>query len=134
MAPRTIFLARLIGLFVTVLALAMIANRPATTAAFIRLTEDPSALWLSGMVGVAAGLAVVLGHNRWSGGALAVVVTMVGWTTLIKSVVVLLLPAGSLGGLPELLRSPAFYYADAAFLLALGLYLTIGGFKAVPHG
>ena len=40
---------------------------------------------------VAAGLAMVLAHNIWSGGAQAVVVTLVGWLTLIKGLLYLLL-------------------------------------------
>jgi hypothetical protein len=35
---------------------------------------------------------MVLGHNIWSGGALVVVVTVVGWITLVKSLLFLFLP------------------------------------------
>ena len=45
---------------------------------------------LSGMVATAAGIAVVLGHNVWSGGALPVVVTLVGWAALLMGVALLL--------------------------------------------
>lgn len=45
-----------------------------------------------GGVMLAAGLAMVLAHNIWSGGALVVVVTLVGWMTLIKSLGFLFLP------------------------------------------
>ena len=38
----------------------------------------------SGMVATAAGLAIVLGHNVWSGGALAIAVTLFGWAALLK--------------------------------------------------
>jgi hypothetical protein len=42
-----------------------------------------------GAITLAAGLAMVLAHNIWSGGALVVVVTVVGWITLIKSLLFL---------------------------------------------
>ena len=44
------------------------------------------------IVGLAMGLAMVVGHNVWSGGALPVVVTLVGWWTAIKSLALLILP------------------------------------------
>jgi len=40
---------------------------------------------------LAAGLAIILGHSVWSGGALPVIVTLVGWLIFAKGVVVLLL-------------------------------------------
>jgi hypothetical protein len=38
----------------------------------------------SGMVATSAGLAVVLAHNIWNGGALPVVVTLVGWAVEVQ--------------------------------------------------
>jgi hypothetical protein len=81
---------------------------------------------------LAAGLALVLCHNVWSGGAPAVVVTVVGWITLLKGIAVLALPPQALALLPQYLESPAFYYGDAAAILALGLYLDFVGFWGVP--
>ena len=132
MTPRTIFLAKLMGLFAIALALAMVGNRGATAAAFVMLLRDPAALWLAGMAGLAAGLALVLCHNVWSGGAPTVVVTVVGWVILVKGVALLLvpLPPGTLAALSGALLNPAFLYADSAFLFALGLYLAVAGFKA----
>jgi hypothetical protein len=129
MSPRTLFLSRLIGLFTTVIALSMIANRDGTLTAFITLLHDPAALWVTGVLGLGAGLALVLCHTQWSGGAPAIVVTLVGWITLIKSILVLVLPHDWLGAMSDWLQSPAFFYADAAFILALGLYLTSAGFR-----
>ncbi len=132
MPSPTIFLSRLLGLFTAILALTMAANRDATVAAFVMLVHDPAALWVTGMVGLAAGLALVLSHNRWSGGAPAIVVTLYGWAVLLKSILVLVLPAGTFAGLQGLLQSSAFFYADSAFLLALGLTLAVAGFTASP--
>jgi hypothetical protein len=38
---------------------------------------------------VTTGLAIVIGHNVWSGGALPVIVTLFGWIILIRGVVLL---------------------------------------------
>jgi hypothetical protein len=130
MSPRTIFLSKLMGLFAGIIAITMAANREATVTAFVMLVHDPAALWVTGMVAVAAGLALVLCHNVWSGGAPTVVVTVVGWLTLLKGIAVLALPLQTVVALSGWLRSAAFLYVDAAVLLALGIYLASAGFKA----
>jgi len=48
------------------------------------LIHNSRVLFLAGVIAVIAGLAMVLGHNVWSGGALPVIVTLVGWSTLIR--------------------------------------------------
>jgi hypothetical protein len=47
---------------------------------------------LTSAVTLTLGLAMVIGHNVWSGGALPVTVTVVGWLTLFKGLAFLLLP------------------------------------------
>ena len=47
------------------------------------LVHNPPLLLIVGMIGLIAGLAIVLGHNVWYGGMLPVVVTLVGWLILI---------------------------------------------------
>ena len=79
---------------------------------------------------VAAGLAMVLAHNIWSGGALVVVVTLVGWITLIKSLFFLFLPPEMEAGLfLGQLHYRQLFYMYTAISLVLGVYLTYGGFK-----
>jgi vacuolar-type H+-ATPase subunit I/STV1 len=91
-SPRTLFLSRLIGLYCIVIALSMMTRRQATVERVTALLQNPSMILIVGIVTLAAGLAVVLAHNIWSGRALAVVVTLVGWITLIKSLFFLFLP------------------------------------------
>ena len=52
-----------------------------------------------GVITLAAGLAMVLPHNIWSGGVLAVIVTLVGWLALIKGLFFLFLPPEMEAGL-----------------------------------
>jgi hypothetical protein len=91
-SPRTLFLSRLIGLYCILVALSMITRRQATLESVTALLHDPSMIFIVGVIALAAGLAMVLAHNIWSGGALVVIVTLVGWITLIKSLFFLFLP------------------------------------------
>ena len=131
MSPRTLFLSRLIGLYCIFIALSMMARRQATVETVTALLQSPSMILIVGIITLAAGLAMVLAHNIWSGGALAVVVTLVGWITLIKSLFFLFLPPEMEAGL----FLGRFHYRQlfdlyTAISLVLGVYLTYGGFKS----
>ena len=134
MSPRTIFLSRLIGLYCILVALSMITRRHATLESVTGLLRNPSMILLIGVITLAAGLAMVLAHNIWSGAALAVVVTLVGWMTLIKSLLFLFLPPEVEAGffLRQLHYQELFYFYGA-FSLALGIYLTYGGFTSTSR-
>jgi vacuolar-type H+-ATPase subunit I/STV1 len=131
MLPRTLFLSRLIGLYCIVIALSMMTRRQATVETVTALLQNPSMMLIIGIVTLAAGLAVVLAHNIWSGGALAVVVTLVGWITLIKSLFFLFLPPEMEAGLfLGQLHYRQLFYMYTAISLVLGVYLTYGGFTS----
>jgi hypothetical protein len=130
MSPRTLFLSRLIGLYCMLVTLSMITRRQATVETVTALLQNPSMMLILGVITLAAGLAMVLAHNIWSGGAFVVVVTLVCWMTLIKSLLILFLP-------PEMeaefflgqLHYGQLFYLYTGISLVLGVYLTYGGFK-----
>jgi putative exporter of polyketide antibiotics len=131
MSPRTLFLSRLIGLYCILVALSMITRRQATLESVTALLHDPSMIFVLGAITLIAGLAMVLTHNIWSGGARVVIVTLVGWITLIKSLSFLFLPPQIEAGLfLKRLHYEQLFYPYCAFSLVLGSYLTYGGFKS----
>ena len=130
MSALTVFLGKLIGVYCFIVALTMIANRRTTVDAVNDLIRDPPLVLLSGVIAVAVGLGVVIGHNIWSGGALPVVVTLVGWASLIKGIALMALPQGQMAKLYKALRYERFYLAYVGVTLALGLYMTIAAFGA----
>jgi len=134
MSPRTPFLSRLIGLYAILVALSMFSRGQASAETVATLLQNPSMVFVLGVVMLAAGLAMVLAHNIWSGGALVVVVTLVGWMTLIKSLVFLFLPPEMEARLfLERLHYQQLFYFYWALPLVLGLYLTYGGFRSPPQ-
>jgi hypothetical protein len=50
---------------------------------------DGPVMLVYAIISLAVGLAMILGHNVWSGGALPVVVTLVGWLILAKGLMLL---------------------------------------------
>jgi len=134
MSPCTLFLSRLIGLYCILVALSMITRKQATVETVTALVQNPSMMLILGVITLAAGLAMVLAHNIWSGGALAVVVTLVGWTTLVKSLFFLFLPPETEAGFfLGQLHYQQLFYVYGAFSLVLGVYLTYCGFKSTSH-
>jgi hypothetical protein len=128
MSPLTLFIAKLIGLIFLVFSLSMAMNRRGMLAAIDELVRSHGLMLIGGSFNLAAGLAIVLGHNVWSGGALTVIVTLIGWLVALRGVVWLFTPQEKLVQFYEALHFERKYYVAAAITGALGLYLTVAGF------
>jgi len=130
MLPRTIFLSKLLGLYSVLVGLAMLAHRQASIETIKALVHNAPVMYVAGVMALAAGLAMVLGHNVWHGGVLPVVVTLVGWLSLIKGLLILFLSAQLAGGCLLGGHYELHFYLNAAIAIILGAYLTYAGFRA----
>ena len=130
MSSRTIFLSRLLGLFLLAMSLALYLRKPELLPALNDLIQDAPRLLILSVAALLGGLAIVLTHNIWSGGALPVVVTLLGWALMMRGLVLLLLPHEFIVRLFEMSRFADLFYLYAAVPLVLGLYLTFAGFTA----
>jgi hypothetical protein len=127
---RTIYLSRLLGLFLLVLAAAEVTQRATLAVTAMELASSPALLLISGMLTLVAGLAMVLGHNVWRGGAMAVVVTVLGWLLLVKGVALVVIPPAAWGGSVHASGFADLYGWYGVLPLVLGGYLTFAGFRA----
>jgi len=133
MSSCTLFLSRLLGLYFLICGLAMLVHKQVFTDALALVPGNPLALLWSAMIISLAGLAMVLVHNVWSKSPVVVVVTILGWSTLLKGILYLLLPATWLGAFFQaVLNCGAYLYSATAFMLVLGAYLTYEGFRSKP--
>jgi hypothetical protein len=127
MPLRTIFLSRLIGLYLILVVPSMVLHRQAT----LDLLHNSSIMWILSMITLTAGLAMVLTHNIWTDGVLAVVVTLCGWAALIKGFLFLFLPAGVESEfILRALGNPQLFYLWLVPSLIIGIYLTYSGFTS----
>jgi hypothetical protein len=134
MPTRTIFLSKLIGLGCILVVLSMLTHKQESIETLAGLLHNPPMLFLTGVITVTVGLAIVLSHNVWSGGALPVVVTLVGWGTLFKGMLFLFLtPQTESEFFFSTLHYEQFFYAYSVISLLLGIYLTYAGY-AGGHG
>ena len=131
MSPSTVFLARLIGLFTVLVVICLLVRG---TAIIDTTVSNAPVMLIYAVVSLALGIAMVLRHNIWSGGALTVVVTLIGWIALIKGLVLLyLLPYFGAECYLKALHDPLIFYLYMAPSLLIGIYLTYGGFKSKSH-
>lgn len=131
MTSRTLFIAKLLGLYLLCAAFTMFTHKQAIVDIENAIVHNPAMLYLGGIITLVAGLAVVLGHNVWHGGVLPVVVTASGWMMLLKGVL-LILPNLTLG-FWEGFRFEQLYYVYVSFAFVLGAYLTSAGFLETWH-
>ena len=133
MTFRTLFLSRLLGLFFLICGLEILLHKLVYWIALAAVAYDPLVLrWVATVI-TRAGLAMVLAHNVWSKRPVVIIVTLLGWLTLIKGMAFMFLPARWMKGfLKAVLYSEACMYLVAAFLLVLGAYLVYEGFKSRP--
>jgi hypothetical protein len=94
------------------------------------MAENSGLLLVSGIFTMAGGIATVIAHNIWSGGALPVAVTVLGWMMLIKGLALMAAP-------PQLLlRFYSFVDSPQRFRLVLipttifSAWLTLAAFSA----
>ncbi|MGO9640035.1 MAG: hypothetical protein ACLP1Y_01855 [Candidatus Acidiferrales bacterium] len=131
MSPLTRFLCRLLGLYCILAGLAMVTHRQATVQTVMALVHNAPLMFILGVITLIAGLAMVLGHNVWSGGVLPVIVTIIGWLTLLKGLLFLLLsPQAAVGFFLGSLQYEHLFYVYAAISIIFGVYLTYGGFRS----
>jgi hypothetical protein len=125
MSSRTTFLGRLIGLSCVLISLAMLIHKQATMDVLTALVHNAPMLFVLALIRVTSGLAMVLGHNIWSGGAVPVLVTLIGWITLVKGALFLFLPPETESSLfLDTLHLEQLFYLYLGSALLFGIYLT----------
>jgi hypothetical protein len=130
MSPLTIFLGKLIGIYCIIAALALMAQKQRTVEAVNELIRSPALLLFVEVSALIAGLAMIIGHNVWSGGVFPVVITLLGWLIAIRGGVLLALPRDTILKLFETARYEERFHIFMGATLILGIYLTVAAFVA----
>ena len=130
MSLLTIYLAKLLGLYCIIVALALSANKQYAITTVNEWMRSPALMLLTAVITLALGLALVIGHNVWSGGALPITVTLLGWLTLIKGLAFLTLPPACAEKFYDALQYEKLFFVYMSVTFALGLYLTVSSFSA----
>jgi hypothetical protein len=130
MSLMTIYLGKLLGLYMVAIAVGMLVNHRRTMAAIDEMARSGPWMLFSGMVASGVGLAVVLGHEVWRGGALPVLVSAMGWAALLKGLTLLLVPGERVAAVYRGAGFERYFRTWMVAVLALGLWMTWLAFSA----
>ena len=130
MKPLTIFLGRLLGLFTLITSFWLLVERQSAVSTIPALLGNRPAMVIFAIIALAGGLAIILAHNIWSGGALPILVTLIGWVMLVRGVLFLFLPPEATLGILAAMQFEKLFYVYLAIPFVLGIYLTYLAFTA----
>jgi hypothetical protein len=122
----SVFLARLIGPVMLVIGLAVFANQRAFRELAQEFLASRALMFLSGLIIMPAGLAIVLTHNIWAVDG-RVMITMFGWTNLIGGAIRLIAPAYVMATGLAMLKRDYFIPIAAAIWVVTGLLFCLFG-------
>jgi hypothetical protein len=123
----SIFLARLIGPVMLVVALAAFANQRGFRDMSEEFLASRPLLFLSGMLMMPAGVAIVLTHNIWTLDW-RVLITLLGWLMAIGGALRIFRPTFLLQTGRAVLKQPRFTPIAAAIWVVLGLLFCFFGY------
>lgn len=123
----TKYLGKLLGFGIVLMVLGLMVNKSAAIDTMTRLFNDSGLMWVTGVFTMLFGLAVVVAHNRWSGGWFPVMVTVYGWLGTIKGLVFVWLPKPAQTAFYESLHFEQTFYPLLVVALVLGCILIYGG-------
>lgn len=135
MSTRTEFLGKLFGWYYVIGGIYAVLHKAAYVGLATAVVHNQLLALVAGLVALVVGLALIFGHNVWSGGALPVVVTLLGWTSLLKGLLFLFLPTETAATFfLGTLHYEQWYYGYVAFILLLGVYLVVGSTISAAAG
>lgn len=128
MSPLTLFLAKLLGAVLITMA-AVLAARGSTLAQTARrMIADPGAVMLVGSLRIGLGLAIMIGHDIWTGGALPIAVTLFGWALYFSGLLLLFATPERLTAIVDGMKLERNMPAYALGVGLVGLYFLGAGF------
>ncbi|MEO1844216.1 MAG: hypothetical protein ABGZ37_08060 [Akkermansiaceae bacterium] len=89
------FIARVFGLTGVVLSIAIVASGGALMERLLEAMNDPGILIMTAIMTLLLGIAIVVGHHVWDG-SWRVVITVLGYLTVLKGFVLLVWPSALL--------------------------------------
>jgi hypothetical protein len=121
------YLAQLMGPVMLVASIGLFLNREAYKAMAQEFLHSPALIYLSGLLTMTAGVAVLLAHNLWVADW-RVLITVFGWLAAIGGAARIALPGRTKAIGEAMLDKPAWMTAGGAVWLAIGALLTFFGY------
>lgn len=122
MDPTTIFLAKLAGPLILAVGLGIFLSRGHYQKIYRSLGNEPLASLMSGMIAVAAGIALILYHNRWDT-LLAGIISLIGWLSIFKGLALIIVPE-TIDKIGNILVNSNWFRFTAVLYVVAGVYVS----------
>jgi hypothetical protein len=126
-------LAAIIGPLLILVGLGTLLNRDHYRKMITAFLENAELYYFSGAMAFVIGLALVLHHNLWVADW-RVAITIIGWMSLIKGTVRILVPRAGKRVANSFSESGWLLVSSAILLLAVGAWLSFNAFAALGSG
>ncbi|MEE9452341.1 MAG: hypothetical protein V3V61_06260 [Gammaproteobacteria bacterium] len=123
----SITLAKIIGLYCVITALAMLFHGKRFKALASEFVGSPALLNLSGILALIIGLILVVMHDVWIL-AWPLIITLLSWVILLKGMAMLFTPTAIIEVGKKMDTCNVFYYTSAGITLIIGVTLCYFGF------
>jgi hypothetical protein len=124
----SIYLARLIGPVLACAGLGMLVNSKVYQTMLVIFLRSYALIYLSGVLTLIAGIAVVHAHNVWSRDW-RVIITVFGWLGIVGGILRILVPQVVESTGYVLLASTGFLIGFGVVILAIGAFLIFKGYE-----
>lgn len=133
MSPLTLYLGKLIGIGLLAMCLSLALRPKASLATISAMMNETGLLLVTGIFTMTAGIALVLGHNLWSGPPLVIAVTIIGWVSLLKGLAIIAVPPARLAAVYRILNYPQTLRLVMFIGALAGAWMTWAAFATTPQ-
>lgn len=123
----SLFLAQLIGPVLIVIGLGLLLKKTEFREMATDFLSSRALIFVSGLLTLVAGLAIVLTHNVWEFNW-PVIITILGWLSVFGGVFRILFPDSVQSVGTSMLDKPATMTVSGAIQIVLGLWLSYVGY------
>ena len=127
LALSSLLLGRIIGVFLVIWALFLMAKRKECLEIVDKLKDNMTALYVIAIATLPVGLTLVIVHPVWVIGW-PLIITIIGWDLVLSSLICLFFPSKAMLRLIEYYNKPAYYIIHCIVSLVIGIYLVVVSF------
>ena len=123
----SIFLAKVLGLYLVIVSIAVWLRRKNLGELAVSLAQDKVNIYFSGVIFLLLGLALVVSHNVWDT-VWQSIISILGWITLVKAGIRIFFP-DRIGNIAQKAVGSKWYWLVIVSFLLIGSWLVYVGFS-----
>ena len=127
----SVFLARLLGPVCVAIAIGVLINAAAYRAMAEEFLHSGALIYVTGLLGMTAGVAILLNHNAWVADW-RFLITLFGWLTTIGGAQRIVWPQGTEAAISWFLQRPTSLIIAGIIWLIIGAVLCFFGYRREP--